>query len=76
MHYPASMKRMNKLITESENPEVKKSPKINNFDGNGNNKNCEADEKEAAKMFPLNIISSNFKKNDSKTLEGKAFFKY
>lgn len=73
MHYPESMRRMNKLRKESKNPEVSGGSVMNGFTETGNQdteKNREADEKAAAKMFPLNLISAKFRPSEPEILKG------
>ncbi|EZA47142.1 hypothetical protein X777_16607 [Ooceraea biroi] len=97
-HYPASMKRVNKLRKEYNNEKTNKdnntvaengTNSIDNIDNNkiDNNDNKIsaqsedksennklqhqiAEEKAAAKIFPLNLISNRFKSKDPNTLKG------
>ncbi|XP_076231647.1 protein ABHD18 isoform X3 [Calliopsis andreniformis] len=83
-HYPASMKRVNELKEKSEDIDNKMQTtattqavidkKLNSYCDSQNKENLKkqvAEEKAAAKMFPLNLISSRFKLKDSNALKGK-----
>lgn len=80
-HYPASMARITRIRNESRttNTEIK-TTKSTNETSNGNSaalkKNVKAEkiqiaeEKAAAKLFPLNLISNKFKNADDDSLKG------
>lgn len=86
-HYPASMKRIDKLRKEStENNKDNNTVNVTNFIDNDKDNNVPiehesknknqlqyqiAKEKAAAKIFPLNLISNKFKAKDPNVLKGK-----
>lgn len=72
-HFPASIKRMRELTDD-----------LKNLDKNGDSNiikrasfdvtdQSEAEEKAAAKMFPLNLVSNQFKPSEPESLDGKLF---
>ncbi|XP_012523375.1 protein ABHD18 isoform X4 [Monomorium pharaonis] len=83
-HYPASMKRVDKLREESDESNkdnttgdtISTNSTDNRIDNNeSKNSNNQlryqiAEEKAAAKIFPLNLISNRFKPKDSNALKG------
>ncbi|XP_076620740.1 protein ABHD18 isoform X2 [Colletes latitarsis] len=82
-HYPVSMNRVNELKenSESANKETETATAVQTVIDSKPNKKCEfqnndnklkkevAEEKEAAKIFPLSLISNRFKLKDSNTLK-------
>lgn len=81
-HYPASMKRVNELKEKSQDINSETQPitatqtvidkKLNTYCDSQNEENLKeqvAEEKAAAKIFPLNLISSRFKLKDSNVLK-------
>ncbi|XP_053977842.1 protein ABHD18 isoform X2 [Hylaeus volcanicus] len=83
-HYPASMNRVNELKVKSEdaNKETDGNTDTRTVIDSKSNKGCEfrnednklkeqvAEEKAAAKIFPLSLISNKFKQKDSSALKG------
>ncbi|XP_043259503.1 protein ABHD18 isoform X1 [Colletes gigas] len=83
-HYPVSMNRVNELKEKSEsvNKETDTATAIQTVINTKSNKKCEfenndnklkkevVEEKEAAKIFPLSLISNRFKLKDSNALKG------
>ncbi|XP_053977843.1 protein ABHD18 isoform X3 [Hylaeus volcanicus] len=82
-HYPASMNRVNELKVKSEdaNKETDGNTDTRTVIDSKSNKGCEfrnednklkeqvAEEKAAAKIFPLSLISNKFKQKDSSALK-------
>ncbi|XP_008216596.1 protein ABHD18 isoform X1 [Nasonia vitripennis] len=73
-HFPASMKRFHKIKTESKDS-VDQKPTSNSTYGNGNGNGVTenqqlAEEKAAATLFPLSLISSKFKNAQPDVLKG------
>ncbi|XP_053995904.1 protein ABHD18 isoform X1 [Hylaeus anthracinus] len=83
-HYPASMNRVNELKVKSEdaNKETDGNTDTQTVIDSKSNNGCEfqnednklkeqvAEEKAAAKIFPLSLISNKFKQKDSSALKG------
>ncbi|XP_020280839.1 protein ABHD18 isoform X2 [Pseudomyrmex gracilis] len=94
-HYPASMKRVDKLqkdLKENNNDNNKFHVNSTNSTNNGNDNNISteyesknensqlqrqiAEEKAAAKIFPLNLISNRFKPKDPNALKDNKWREY
>ncbi|XP_058794715.1 protein ABHD18 isoform X2 [Phymastichus coffea] len=69
-HFPASMKRFRKI--QSEGIEDVNNNQIVSYNGNGTTEKQQiAEETAAAKLFPLNLLSSRFRNPQQETLKDK-----